>query len=371
MTKILLVGGLSAGHLSPLLAVHEEVTKQHDVTCIFVCSKKESDVQFLRDAQVTPRTVTHPTRSLRCIAELWKGMHEAKIIVHEFQPDMVFSKGGAVSIPVCLVARMRHIPVVLHESDSVMGLANRFIAKLATKVCLGFPQKSDKGHGTCDKVDVVPFPLSHVTYTGNPIRSAVTHGSREEGLRITGLSGSRPILLVMGGSQGAQALNDAIAQHLDALLSFCDVIHLTGKGKALQEGEGVKNKKNGYFQLEFARSELPHLYACASVALSRAGAGAIGELAAWSIPTVLVPLEGLAQNHQVRNAQSVQKAGACVLLWQEQLSQDLTKVIHGLLADAGEQKRLGAALKTLMVPHAARLVSDVLFKVISVRARNK
>ncbi len=351
MTKILLVGGLSAGHLSPLLAVHEEVTKQHDVTCIFVCSKKESDVQFLRDAQVSPRTVTHPTRSLRCIAELWKGMHEAKIIVHEFQPDMVFSKGGAVSIPVCLVAWMRHIPVVLHESDSVMGWSNWLISLFATHICVGFQHSS---------------PVSKRTsVTGNPIRSAVTHGSREEGLTITGLSGSRPILLVMGGSQGAQALNDAIAQHLDALLSFCDVIHLTGKGKAT----GVH--KDGYFAMEFAKTELPHLYACASVALSRAGAGAISELAAWSIPTVLVPLEGLAQNHQVQNAQSVQKAGACVLLWQEQLGHDLTKTVQGLLADAGEQKRLGAALKTLMVPHAARLVSDVLFKVISVRERNK
>lgn len=343
--RILFVGGLSAGHLSPLLAVREEVMHKGAMDCLFVCSKRETDAAFLRKNGVDFVQITHPTRSLSAPFQFWKGLNEAKSIISDFEPDVVFSKGGAVSLPLCLAAWMCKIPIVLHESDTVMGLSNRLISKMAT-VCSGFGSP-----GTIN--------------TGNPIRHMVTQGKKEEGLKIAGFDGTRPILLVMGGSQGAQALNDAVTKNLDALLETCDVIHLTGEGK------GSVIQKKGYFTLAFAHQELPHLYACTTLALSRAGAGSMSELAAWSIPTILVPIEGLAQNHQVRNAEEAKKQGACVVLPQNTLLQDVVATVRELSQDKAKQSQMGSALNRMLVSDAARLVSEVLFKVISTPQRNK
>ncbi len=343
--RILFVGGLSAGHLSPLLAVHEEVMRHAPADCLFACSKKESDAAFLRKNAVDFVQITHPTRSLSAPLQFVKGLSEAKGIISDFEPDVIFSKGGAVSLPLCLAAWMRRVPIVLHESDSVMGMSNRLISRMAT-VCSG-------------------FGLPGTLKTGNPIRHMVTQGKKEEGLKITGFDGSRPVLLVMGGSQGAQALNEAVTKNLDALLEECDVIHLTGEGK------GSDLQKKGYFALPFAHLELPHLYACTTMALSRSGAGSMSELAAWNIPTIFVPIEGLAQNHQVRNAEEAAKKSACVILPQAKLMSDLVATVHGLAQDKAKQSKLGTALHSMLVPDAARLVSEVLFKVISPSARNK
>ena len=225
-----------------------------------------------------------------------------------------------------------------------MGMSNRLISRMAT-VCSG-------------------FGLPNTIHTGNPIRAMVTVGVKEEGLQISGLGGTRPILLVMGGSQGAQAINDVVVSALEELLQICDVIHLTGEGK------GSPIHKPGYFALPFAHQELPHLYACSDMALSRAGAGSMSELAAWSIPTVFIPIEGLAQNHQVRNAEEAAKQSACIVLPQNKLKSDLVATVRGLAQDKAKQSQLGTALHSMLVPHAARLVSDVLFKVISGSPRN-
>ena len=323
--------------------------KKGNLESLFVCSKRESDAAFLRANGAEFVQITHARRSVSCLWQFPQGFMEGWKLLAKFKPDAVFSKGGAVSLPVCLAAWAQHIPVVLHESDAVMGLSNRLISHFAT-VCSG-------------------FGLPGTLQTGNPVRSMVTKGSRDEGLKITGLSGTRPILLVMGGSQGARSINEAVMEKLDALLAHCDIIHLTGEGKGSEKG--VRRKMSGYFALDFAHSELPHLYACTTVALSRAGAGSMSELAAWALPAILVPLEGLAQNHQLRNAQVAAEHHACVLLRQEQLRTDLLRILKALLDDASEQKRLGRALQNLLVQDAARLVSEILFKVISVRTRNR
>jgi UDP-N-acetylglucosamine--N-acetylmuramyl-(pentapeptide) pyrophosphoryl-undecaprenol N-acetylglucosamine transferase len=319
--------------------------KKGNLESLFVCSKRESDAAFLRANGAEFVQITHARRSVSCVWQFPQGFMEGWKLLAKFKPDAVFSKGGAVSLPVCLAAWAQHIPVVLHESDAVMGLSNRLISHFAT-VCSG-------------------FGLPGTLQTGNPVRSMVTKGSRAEGLKITGLKGDRPILLVMGGSQGARSINEAVMEKLDALLAHCDIIHLTGEGK----GQAVQ--REGYFAMPFAKMELPHLYACSTVVLSRAGAGSMSELAAWALPVILVPLEGLAQNHQLRNAQVAAEHHACVLLRQEQLRTDLLRILKMLLDDAPEQKRLGRALQNLLVQDAARLVSEILFKVISVRTRNR
>lgn len=356
--RILLVGGLSAGHLSPLLAVAEEA-KRRDPGCqtLFVCSKKESDIAFLNAAHVTHATVTHPTRSVRALIDFPKALHDARRVLSTFHPDVIFSKGGAVSLPLCLIAWGRDIPIVLHESDAVMGLANRIISVFAKKVCLGFPQiKKETLHSSL-------FTL-HSIVTGNPIRSFIKSGNKAKGLQVTSFSGKRPILLIMGGSQGAAEINRVVLQKLDELLALCDIIHITGKGK-----ETATNKK-GYRPFSFVNEELPHLYACATIALSRAGAGAISELATWAIPTILVPLSGLAQDHQTKNAEFLSATHAAQVLEQNILEQKLVATVQNLISNESSQKAMGATLQSLMEPDAARLLADTIFKCISTPERN-
>lgn len=290
-------------------------------------------------------------------------------MLRSFRPDVVFSKGGALGVPACFLAHRRKIPVILHESDAVMGRANRFAIRFATTLCLGssatlkdLGQRTGYLGGTDDSS--VRSPKSQVLYTGNPIRPEILRGSREEGLRITGFSGDRPILLVLGGSQGAAALNEALRMNLPPLLTLCDVAHLTGQGK-----EGAPPQR-GYWSRPFATDELPHLYACASMALSRAGAGAISELAALGLPSILVPLTGLAQDHQTANALQAEQTGGCILLQQEMLSRRLVPLLADLAQNPQKRAQMGAALRSAAAPDASRRIAKIIVESIERRGED-
>lgn len=334
MTRVLLVGGTSAGHLAPMVAVAEALEAlETDVTLSFACSDKPSDTAFLalekRDAHVLPL----PRRNLALPLTFAKAFAASLRILHEEAPDVVFSKGSAVSVPLCYAARMKGIPVVLHESDAVMGRANRIISLIATKTLLG-------------------------TEIGNPIRGRVTSGTKDEGLRIAGLEGKKPVLLVMGGSQGARAINETITANLDALLQTCDVIHLTGAGK-----KTVKNKP-GYYATEFGSDVLPHLYAATDVAVSRAGAGSIAELAACGVPAILVPIRGLAGDHQVKNAELAQGTGATITLPQEKLD-GLPSTIASLLKDSVALQTMRDRCRYAARPEASRLIAETVLRSVA------
>jgi UDP-N-acetylglucosamine--N-acetylmuramyl-(pentapeptide) pyrophosphoryl-undecaprenol N-acetylglucosamine transferase len=279
-----------------------------------------------------------------------RSITQARNIIDTFKPDAVFSKGGIVSIPLCYIAHQKHIPIVLHESDAVMGKANRLITRWAMTICLGFPQENSRSSQLIAHSSIV---------TGNPIRPHITDGSRAEGLRLTGLSGTRPILLVIGGSQGAQALNDAVTTQIDALMKFVDIVHLTGRGKT------TSIKRGGYWQTEFAQEELPHLYAIADIALSRAGAGSIGELAANNIATVLVPIEGLANNHQFLNAIAAQENGGCILLLQAHLTPGLSEVIGDLIKNPKRREEISQSMGSLYHPDAAGRIAKILVECVA------
>ncbi len=331
--KILLVGGGSIGHVAPAVAVWRALKRaKPDAELKMICSEEQSDAEFLKKEGI-PFTAIRGRRFSPLRPDIFLGsFFRARRIIKEFSPDVVFSKGGALSVPVCLAAKIRGIPIVLHESDAVMGKANRLIARWAKTVCRGFP-----GEGV---------------FTGNPVRPVVTAGNKEEGLRITGFSGTKPVLLVMGGSQGARAINDVIAAHIDALLQIVDVIHLTGPGKG-----GIKARP-GYFSLPFAYGELPHLYAISDLALSRSGAGGISELAACGIPSLLVPLRGLAQDHQLHNAVTAEKSGGAKMLDQETLGKTLLPALTTLAGEESKLSALRTAILTLYVPDAAQKIAD-------------
>ncbi len=211
-----------------------------------------------------------------------------------YSPDIVFSKGGFVSVPVVLAAKKYKIPVIIHESDMTPGLANKIAMKGASVICHNFPETADS------------LPEGKAVLTGSPIREELRHGNKEAGLKFCGFDSSKPVIMVMGGSLGAVAVNNAIREALDELLPKYQIIHLCGKGKL---DESLNNTK-GYKQFEYVKAELTNLFATADVIVSRAGANAICEIAALKKPNILIPLSrNASRGDQILNANSFKKQG--------------------------------------------------------------
>jgi UDP-N-acetylglucosamine--N-acetylmuramyl-(pentapeptide) pyrophosphoryl-undecaprenol N-acetylglucosamine transferase len=246
---------------------------------------------------------------------------------------------------VCCLAWLRRIPVVVHESDAVMGWGTWVVSWFARYICLGTPPAAGS--------TLAP----RVVLTGNPVRPAILQGSRERGLQLTGLSGLRPILFVTGGSQGAEALNRAIIAQLPALLAVCDVVHLTGRGKQSATAHA------GYWSAETSGESMGDLYACASLALIRGGAGSLTECARLRLPAMVVPLQGLAQDHQVRNAERAAAQGGVIHLPEVQLDQ-LTACVRDLLKNAARLQQMKTALEKASFPLAAETIASLLSSLV-------
>lgn len=332
--RILMVGGTSAGHLAPLVAVAEALEQlEPGIELSFVCSDKPSDKEFLAQEQRTCTTLPLPRPNLSLPFTFTNAFALSLRILKKEQPHVVFSKGSAVSVPLCLAARLKGIPIILHESDGVMGRANQLVSYIALQTLSG--------------------PV-----IGNPLRTRITQGSKEEGFRVTGFTGSKPVLLVMGGSQGARAINECIVTNLDSLLQRFDIIHLTGAGKS------TATKRPGYYTTEFGSDVLPHLYAITTLAVSRAGGGSIAELTACTIPSILVPIKGLAGDHQVKNAEAAEKTGACIVVAQERLT-DLPPLLESLRNDAGRLQTMRDACRYAAKPEAARLIAETIVQSVA------
>lgn len=341
MPTVLFVGGSSIGHIAPSVAVKESLEAlKPAVQSHFVCLPSAMETEYLQENNCIFSTLNSPRLSLSFPWKCISAYKQAHAILREVQPSVVFSKGGHISVPMCLAAKRKKIPIVLHESDSVHGRANRVVGAWAEKICTGFPftKGSEK-----------------YVHAGNPIRHTVTQGTRDEGLRITGFSGDRPVLLVAGGSQGAQALNTAIRSLAQELLELCDIVHITGKGKA---GAGIQDSR--YFQCEFAGKELSHFYRIANLALSRAGAGMLAELSANGIPTIVVPLRGVGHDHQQKNAEKAEKIGGCILLDQKDLHNNLVGTVNGCLADEKTLKTMSESIRMLSSPEASLHIAEIL-----------
>jgi UDP-N-acetylglucosamine--N-acetylmuramyl-(pentapeptide) pyrophosphoryl-undecaprenol N-acetylglucosamine transferase len=276
------------------------------------------------------------------------GLLEAFLLLITFRPNVIFSKGGYVSVPVCLMGWVLRIPMILHESDHALGKANRMLLRFARRLCVSAPQQEI---GYMDIATRFGIP---VTATGNPIRAALLHGSRDAGRRITGFSGKKPVFLIIGGSQGSRTLNEAVREHLSPLLDRCDIIHLTGRGKAKR----IPHAR--YFVREWADRELPDLYALADIVLSRAGAGVTAELAALGKAVILVPIPDLAHGHQSANAHSLDVAGAAIVLPQKRLTELLVSTVTELATNEKKRREVGQRLSAFAVPDAAGKVARII-----------
>jgi UDP-N-acetylglucosamine--N-acetylmuramyl-(pentapeptide) pyrophosphoryl-undecaprenol N-acetylglucosamine transferase len=228
----------------------------------------------------------------------------------------VFSKGGFVTVPVVMAARMCRVPVIVHESDLSPGLANRISSRFASKICVSFPETA-RHFG------------AKAVFTGAPIRAGILSGDRRRGLELTGFSGEKPVVLVMGGSQGSRRINAVLRESLEGLMEKYNIIHLCGKGNMTPDG------KPGYKQFEYLSEGLADVFACSDVIISRAGANSIFEFLALRKPNLLIPLPlGASRGDQIDNARLFAEKGFSAMMNEEALTpQSLSSAIDALYAE--------------------------------------
>ena len=314
MKKILLTGGGTAGHVTPNIALMP-LLKERGFTISYVGSYDGIEKKLIEETGTKyfgissgklrryfdVKNFTDPFRVI-------KGYGEAKKLMKEEKPDVVFSKGGFVTVPVVMAAHKYKIPVVLHESDMTPGLANRICNPYATKVCCNFPETFKH------------LPKDKGVLTGQPIRSELFEGDKNKCLAFTGLSGSKPILLVTGGSLGSVAVNTAVRNILTELLKKYEIIHLCGKNNL----DNTLTKVPGYVQYEYIKDELKDMFAAADIIISRAGANTICELLALKKPNILIPLPASqSRGDQLLNAASFERQGFSKVLEEETLTDEL------------------------------------------------
>ena len=312
MKKIIMTGGGTAGHVTPNIALMPALKEAgFDIEYIGSINGMEKG---LIEATGTPyhgissgklrryfdwKNFSDPFRVL-------KGYGQAVSLMKKIKPDVVFSKGGFVSVPVVLAARHCHIPAIIHESDITPGLANKIAIKGAKKVCCNFPETMKY------------LPADKAVLTGSPIRRELFSGNAENAIRLCNFKDhSKPVLLIIGGSLGSKIVNEAVRKVLPELLEKFYVIHLCGKGNLDNSLSGTI----GYAQFEYASSELTDMFALADMAISRAGANSICELLALHKPNILIPLSAAAsRGDQVLNANSFKKQGFSYVLEEEHLT---------------------------------------------------
>ena len=319
MKKIVLTGGGTAGHVTPNIALIPRL-KELGYEISYIGSYDGIEKKLI-EAEGIPyygissgklrryfdiKNFSDPFRVL-------KGIREAKALMKKIDPDIVFSKGGFVAVPVVRAAASRHIPVISHESDMTPGLANKLSMPSASRICCNFPETA------------ADLPKDKAVVTGTPVRRELLSGSLDKGLAFTGLEGKKPILLIIGGSLGATPVNTAVRRILPRILETFDVVHLCGKGKL---DESLRDTP-GYVQYEYIRDELPDLFAMADIVISRAGANAICELLALRKPNLLIPLSAKAsRGDQILNAASFEKQGYSLVLDEDTLTDE--KLLEGI-----------------------------------------
>lgn len=311
--KIVLTGGGTAGHVTPNIALIPEL-KERGYEIEYIGSKKGIEKEMIEKEGIPYHIVSagklRRYLSAENIADAFrvaKGLADSLKVLRQIRPDVVFSKGGFVTVPVVRAAHMLHIPVIIHESDMTPGLANKLCFSAADKVCCNFPETMKY------------LPESKAVLTGSPIRRELFTGSREAALAFTGLSGQKPIILVMGGSLGAAAVNEAVRNILPELLKDFEVIHLCGQGKLDESLAGTE----GYVQFEFVSEQMRDLLNGADLIISRAGANAICEILALRKPNILIPLPAEAsRGDQILNAKSFKEQGFSYMLEEKHITDE-------------------------------------------------
>ncbi|WP_026651402.1 undecaprenyldiphospho-muramoylpentapeptide beta-N-acetylglucosaminyltransferase [Butyrivibrio proteoclasticus] len=312
--KIVLTGGGSAGHVTPNIALIPALQKE-GFEIYYIGSYNGIEKRLIEDYNIPyfgiatgklrryfdPKNFSDPFRVL-------KGFGEAVKLLKKIKPDIVFSKGGFVSVPVVRAAGFLKIPYIVHESDMTPGLANKLSMSGAKKICCNFPET------------MTHLPADKAILTGTPIREELGMGSRDAGRKLCGFTDDKPVLMVIGGSLGAQSVNETVRYALPRLLPDFNVVHICGKEKM----DNLKLTVPGYKQFEYVKNELKDIFAMADIVVSRAGANSICELLALKKPNILIPLSTKSsRGDQMLNARSFEQQGFSLVIDNDDLDEDI------------------------------------------------
>jgi len=365
--KILFTGGGTLGSVMPLVAIHQKFIcrdaalprLKEEYQSLWIGTKKgpEKDVVEKQGIEFKFISAGKLRRyfDLRNIIDLFKikfGFWQAFFIILKFKPHVVLTAGAFVSVPVVWAAWILRVPIIIHQQDVKAGLANKLMAPFATKITVAL-DKSLKDYNKKKTVLV-----------GNQVRKELVIRNKEVGgkeiLNKFGLKGNLPVLLVVGGGTGALALNKIVINALDELTKFCQIIHVTGKGKC--QSVKVSGVKNNYVQVEFLGEEIFDALEAADVVISRAGMSFLTELAFLKKPTIIVPIPN---SHQEKNAEYLVEKEACVYLKQKELDKvKFVKQVKPLIDDERLQKELGEKINKLFVDYSGEKIIKVIKQVV-------
>jgi len=374
--KILFSGGGTAGHILPIIALTRElrrISPENYFQFFYIGPRDEfSKILLSQEGIKVKGIVTGKIRRYLGPKEIFQNIIDVliKIPIGFFQsffhifflsPDVIFSKGGYGSFTSVLAGKILQVPIFLHESDIVPGLANRILSKFSMEIFVSFPIRKTEH-----------FPLKKMIYVGNPVRKEILEGSKEKAKEALELSGEKPVVLILGGSQGAQRINDKILEILPDLLVEFEIIHQCGEqnyeqvkaDKSVMIGE---NLAKYYHLFSFLKEEeLKYAYAAADLIVSRAGSGSIFEIAALGKPSILIPLPESAQNHQLRNAYAYAEKGAALVMEEINFTPHFfLEKLKYLIYFPDQMKKMQQAAKEFAKPQAAKIIAEYIKEYLS------
>ncbi|MDI6591419.1 MAG: undecaprenyldiphospho-muramoylpentapeptide beta-N-acetylglucosaminyltransferase [Patescibacteria group bacterium] len=365
--KILFTGGGTGGHVLPIIAISREIRRiypKKDLQFFYLGPKDEFGEMLLSQEGIKVKAIL--AGKIRRYLE-WKslfqnlidilfkipiGIFQAFFYIFFLAPDLIFSKGGYGSLPSVISGWILDIPIFLHESDVAPGLANRFLGKFSLRIFVSFPKTEY-------------FKLEKMILVGNPIRREILEGSKEAAKDLFKLTNEKPIILILGGSQGAQRINDIILQILPDILTNFELIHQCGE-KNFKEVRAeskvviTKDLEKYYHLFPFLKEpEIKQAYAAADLIVSRAGSGSIFEIAAWGKPSILIPLPEAAQNHQVKNAYAYAQSGASIVIEEKNLTPHFfLEKLKYLFSHPEKLEKMAKAAKEFAKPEAAKKIAQ-------------
>ena len=369
--KILFTGGGTGGHILPIIAVARELRKQTDsknLEFLYMGPKDDfAEILLTQEGIKVYHTLAGKVRRYGGFKTLLPnlfdtfiktplGISQALFRLFLLSPDLIFSKGGYGALPVTIAGWILQVPIFLHESDMIPGLSNRIGGAFASQIFVSFPHTSF-------------FSAKKMVQVGNTIRKEILIGSKQEARELLKLQGDKPIILFMGGSQGAQRINDMLLVVLDEMLKDFEIIHQAGDknfSQASQEAKVVVSKEHSpYYHVVsfFKEPELRHVYAATDFIVSRAGSGSIFEIAALGKPSILIPLPEAAQNHQIQNAYEYANTGAAIVLEESNLTPHFfLEKLKYLLSSPSELTKMSQAALQFAKPEAATTIAQHLIE---------
>ena len=382
--KILFTGGGTGGHIFPIIAIardlqnyYLEANFQNDLQLFFIGPKGEIPLTELTQEGIKVKIIlagkvrryfTVLSFFQNIIDVLFKipfGIIQAFFYVFFLAPDVIFSKGGYGSIPAIIAGRLLGTPIFIHESDAMRGLANRFSHRFALEIFTSFSLEETEH-----------FPREKMISVGNPIRQRLLEifleGDKEESKKLFQITGEKPLILFLGGSQGAQRINDVIYQSLNDLLTDFEIIHQAGP-KNFKEAQSLSEviineslKRNYHLYPFLNETELARAMVLADLIISRAGSGSIFEIAAFGKPSILIPLFESAQNHQLENAYLFSEKGACLVIEEANLTPHfLLDRLRYLFSHPSRLKEMGEKAQYFARPKSSQVIASYIIEYLT------